>query len=109
MPRRIFDVVIAAVSLVTRGHPAAAIRPKFSWDYVGNMTFVHLCNESGLFNDQALEAITRFPLVTVEKGQGFSDGTGVSVLLLFYWFTGCQLLPPDFFIFATVALSPTPQ
>tara|TARA_B110000208_G_scaffold49444_1_gene65286 strand:+ start:305 stop:1327 length:1023 start_codon:yes stop_codon:yes gene_type:complete len=50
----------------------SAIRPKFSWDYVGNMSFVHLCNESGLFNDEALDAIVKFPFVTIEKGQGFN-------------------------------------
>lgn len=61
--------------------PTGAIRPKFSWDYVGNMTFIHLCNESGLFNDDALDTIVQFPLVTVEKGQGFNDGTGVPLRL----------------------------
>jgi hypothetical protein len=25
---------------------AAALRPKFSWDTLGNMTFFHACNES---------------------------------------------------------------
>lgn len=68
--------------------PAGAIRPKFSWDYVGNMTFVHLCNESGLFNDNALDTIVKFPLVTVEKGQGFNDGTGVGHSLVL---AACQL------------------
>jgi hypothetical protein len=24
-----------------------SIAPKFSWDYVGNLTFFHGCNESG--------------------------------------------------------------
>jgi hypothetical protein len=38
-----------------------AIAPKHSWDYVGNMTFIHACNESGLFSDEALETITKFP------------------------------------------------
>ena len=76
-----------------------AIAPKFSWDTVANMTFFHACNESGLFNDAALRTITKFPLVTrlrifwhcrenmqnayalvfeqvtIEKGQGYNDGT----------------------------------
>ena len=52
------------------------IRPKFSWDMVGNMTFFHSCNESGLFSSEALDTITKFPFVTVEKGQGFNDGSG---------------------------------
>jgi hypothetical protein len=52
---------------------ASAIRPKFSWDSVANMTFFHSCNESGLFSDAALDTIVKFPLVTIEKGQGFND------------------------------------
>jgi len=64
------------VALAALAHSAAAIRPKFSWDTLGNMTFIHTCNESGLFSDAALDTITKFPFVTVEKGQGFNDGTG---------------------------------
>ena len=64
------------VALAALAHGAAAIRPKFSWDTLGNMTFIHTCNESGLFTDAALDTITKFPFVTVEKGQGFNDGTG---------------------------------
>ena len=64
------------VALAALAHGAAAIRPKFSWDTLGNMTFIHTCNESGLFADDALDTITKFPFVTVEKGQGFNDGTG---------------------------------
>ena len=64
------------VALAALAHGAAAIRPKFSWDTLGNMTFIHTCNESGLFADAALDTITKFPFVTVEKGQGFNDGTG---------------------------------
>ena len=41
-----------------------AIRPKFSWDTVGNLTFFHSCNESGLFSDEALDTIVKFPLVS---------------------------------------------
>ena len=59
--------VLAGVALV------AAMRPSFSWDYVGNMTFFHACNESGLWSDTALDTIVKFPFVTVEKGQGFLD------------------------------------
>ena len=64
---------LLAVTLLA--HPFA-IRPKFSWDFVGNMSFIHLCNESGLFNAEALDTIAKFPLVTIEKGQGFLDGSG---------------------------------
>lgn len=37
------------------------------------MAFFHSCNESGPFSDRALDTITKFPLVTIEKGQGFHD------------------------------------
>ena len=49
--------------------PAAhALRPKFSWDTLGHMTFFHACNESGLFSEAALDTIEKFPMVTIEKG-----------------------------------------
>ena len=51
---------------------ALAIAPKHSWDTLGTMSFVHTCNESGLFSEKALDTLTRFPMVTVEKGQGFN-------------------------------------
>jgi len=49
---------------------AVALAPRHSWDYVANMTFFHSCNESGLFIEEALDTIARFPMVTIEKGQG---------------------------------------
>jgi len=41
---------VAALVAVMAGSRASAIRPKFSWDTLGNMTFFHACNESGLFS-----------------------------------------------------------
>lgn len=55
---------------------AEGVAPKHSWDYLANMTFFHSCNESGLYSEEALDVIVKFPFVTVEKGQGFNDGTG---------------------------------
>lgn len=112
------------------------IRPKHSWDTLSSMSFIHLCNETGLFSDRwvlggtvfvvwfsltgrkkcifeltshiskpftwsdlaslrvivieidqcdsslffsfflfyrAMDTIAKFPLVTIEKGQGFND------------------------------------
>jgi hypothetical protein len=54
---------------------AAGIGPKFSWDTVGNMTFFHSCNETGPFSPEALQVIVKFPMVTIEKGQGFHDSS----------------------------------
>ena len=34
--------------------------------------FIHMCNASGPFNDSTIEYLTRFPMVTVEKGQGIN-------------------------------------
>ena len=42
--------------------------PQFSWDTVP--IFIHMCNASGPFNQEALQFFTRFPLITIEKGQG---------------------------------------
>ena len=44
--------------------------PLFSWDTVP--VFVHMCNASGPFNDSTMDYLTRFPMVTVEKGQGLN-------------------------------------
>ena len=55
---------------------AVSIAPKFSWQTVGNMTFFHACNESGLWSEEALDVIQKFQIVTVEKGQGFTDRSG---------------------------------
>ena len=52
-----------------------ALRPSFSWATLGNMSFFHACNESGLFSEAALDTIEKFPMVTIEKGQGFHDGS----------------------------------
>ncbi len=68
----------ALVAALAATAPAAllAIRPRFAWDTVGNMSFFHSCNESGLFSNEALDTIQKFPFVTVEKAQGFNDGSG---------------------------------
>eukprot|EP01084_Bolivina_argentea_P123446 218766_1 len=42
--------------------------PEFSWDTVP--VFMHMCNFSGPFNETALQFFTKFPLITIEKGQG---------------------------------------
>jgi hypothetical protein len=52
---------------------AAAIRPSHNWDTLSGMSFFHACNESGPFSERALDTIEKFPLVTVEKGQGFHE------------------------------------
>lgn len=64
---------VTAAVLLTQSE---AIAPKHSWDSLANMTFFHACNMSGLYSEEALDVITKFPFVTVEKGQGFNDGTG---------------------------------
>ena len=45
--------------------------PRFSWDTV--QPFYHSCNESGAFSEEALAVITKFPIVTIEKGQGLNE------------------------------------
>ena len=70
-----FALFLAAVILLLHGESCEGMRPTFSWDTLGNMTFFHGCNESGLFSDAAMETISKFPFVTIEKGQGFDDGS----------------------------------
>jgi len=41
--------------------------PRFSWDTVP--VFYHSCNFTGTYNDDALKIVSKFPLVTIEKGQ----------------------------------------
>lgn len=45
--------------------------PLFSWDKVP--IYNHLCNKSGPFNSDALAFLSRFPMVTIEKGQGSNN------------------------------------
>ena len=36
------------------------------------LTSVHMCNQSGPFNDSVIEYLAKFPMVTIEKGQGIN-------------------------------------
>eukprot|EP01084_Bolivina_argentea_P035694 66154_1 len=48
--------------------------PLFSWDTVP--TYIHMCNRSGPFNEEANKRLATYPIVTIEKGQGdLSNGT----------------------------------
>ena len=69
-------VLLMLVVMLSNNGGVCAVRPSFSWDTVGSMSFFHSCNESGLFSDEALDTIAKFPFVTVEKGQGYNDGSG---------------------------------
>ncbi|KAJ9448857.1 hypothetical protein DIPPA_10058 [Diplonema papillatum] len=44
--------------------------PVFSWDTVP--VFIHMCDPEGPFNTSELEYLAKFPMVTVEKGQGIN-------------------------------------
>lgn len=52
------------------GHGSPA-RPRFSWDTLP--VFYHSCNLSGAFTSEAIKVVAKFPLVTIEKGQGVFD------------------------------------
>ncbi|XP_065837790.1 uncharacterized protein [Oscarella lobularis] len=51
--------------------PVPSRFPEFSWDTVP--VFCHMCKPGGLFNDTELKFLTRFPIVTIEKGQGVNE------------------------------------
>lgn len=52
------------------GYPVPTALPPHSWDSVGQKLFIHGCKKEGLFNDTELALAVKYPLMTVEKGQG---------------------------------------
>lgn len=54
------------------GYPIPSALPPHSWATVGNKLFIHGCNADGLFSPSALALAAKFPLMTVEKGQGLA-------------------------------------
>lgn len=42
-----------------------AVLPSFSWDFLPN--YVHSCNNSGPWNDAALQRLAEIPVITIEK------------------------------------------
>lgn len=51
-------------------YPVPSALPPHGWDTVGHKLFIHGCKATGLFNSNELHLAARFPLMTVEKGQG---------------------------------------
>ena len=48
--------------------------PWFSWNTVP--TYIHMCNQSGPFNETTNERLATYPIVTIEKCQGiYSNNT----------------------------------
>ena len=63
----------------TPPYPVPSAMPPRGWNTVGEQVFIHGCKADGLFNATELAVATKFPLMTVEKGQGlrlpgFADG-----------------------------------
>jgi hypothetical protein len=56
--------LVAVGVLLTSAAPAG---PRFSWDTVP--VYYHSCNFTGDYTDEALKVVTKFPMVTIEKGQ----------------------------------------
>ena len=48
--------------------------PRFSWDTVP--VFYHSCNFTGPYTDAGVKIMAKFPMVTIEKGQGVTLGSG---------------------------------
>lgn len=65
MARSSLTLAVVAACL---GSATALSTPLFSWGTPP--VYVHTCNSSGPFNDAAISALARYPLVTIEKGQG---------------------------------------
>jgi hypothetical protein len=62
----------AATARPTAGYPTPSALPPHSWDTVGHKLFIHGCKADGLFNVSELALAAKFPLMTVEKGQGLA-------------------------------------
>ena len=60
----VFTVVVAAL-VSTSG----AVLPQFSWDTLP--VFFHSSNTSGPYSADAIRVIAKYPMVTIEKWQGF--------------------------------------
>ena len=54
------------------GYPIPSALPPHSWTTVGHKLFIHGCKTDGLFNSSELALAAKFPLMTVEKGQGLA-------------------------------------
>lgn len=54
--------------LAAADFPVPTAFPDFSWDRVP--VFIHGCEGSGALNDSQLALLAKFPIVTIEKGQG---------------------------------------
>ena len=50
--------------------PLPTALPPHSWDTVGQKVFIHGCKAEGLLSAEELAVAAKFPLLTVEKGQG---------------------------------------
>jgi hypothetical protein len=60
-------VLLLPLLLPLLASPVSAL-PLFSWSTLP--VYTHTCNATGPFNEAAITALARYPLVTVEKGQG---------------------------------------
>jgi hypothetical protein len=53
-------------------YPVPSSLPSHEWTTVGHQLFIHGCKADGLFNQSELALAARYPLMTVEKGQGLA-------------------------------------
>lgn len=58
---------LSLLTFVTLLGSGFAAGPPFSWDTVA--VYSHMCNKTGPFDAAIAQALARFPIVTVEKGQ----------------------------------------
>eukprot|EP01079_Euglenida_sp_SAG-EU17-18_P008962 gene8962-1607_t len=63
-------IVTVTAGLAVADYPRPGALPPHSWDTVGNKVYIHGCNSEGLLSPSELALVAKYPLVTVEKGQG---------------------------------------
>ena len=61
---------VAGAASPPRHYPVPTALPPHAWDSVGHKLFIHGCKKEGLFNASELALAAKYPLMTVEKGQG---------------------------------------
>jgi hypothetical protein len=61
---------VAGAASPPRHYPVPTALPPHAWDSVGHKLFIHGCKKEGLFNTSELALAAKYPLMTVEKGQG---------------------------------------
>eukprot|EP00038_Savillea_parva_P026374 m.53646 g.53646 ORF g.53646 m.53646 type:complete len:436 (+) comp7470_c0_seq3:54-1361(+) len=71
------STVTQSVDIPSRGYPIIARPPRWGWDTVGDMVFVH-SGQAKSYTTQDLELLSRFAIVQFDKKQNLADEPNAS-------------------------------